>query len=70
MRFGGLRIFLHLDQVDPVVHFASSASVQHEATMEIGTLYGMAPSLVFMHTAFSIQIASSVLYKTIACDRV
>ena len=27
MRFGGLRIFLLLDQVDPVVHFANSASV-------------------------------------------
>ena len=27
MRFGGLRMFLLLDQVDPVVHFANSASV-------------------------------------------
>ena len=27
MRFGGLRMFLLLDQVDPVFHFANSASV-------------------------------------------
>ena len=43
MRSGGLRIFLHLDQVDPVVHFANSASIQIEATVEVGMLYGIAP---------------------------
>ena len=42
MRFGGLRIFLLLEQVDPVVHFANSASVQLKATVEIGTLCGIA----------------------------
>ena len=43
MRFGGLRIFLLLDQVDPVVHFANSASVLHEATLETDLLCGVAP---------------------------
>ena len=43
MRFGGLRIFLLLVQVDPVVHFANSASEKLEATVEIGILYGVAP---------------------------
>ena len=42
MRFVGQKIFLLLDQVDPVVHFANSASVLHEATLEIGILYGKA----------------------------
>ena len=42
MRSGGLRIFLLLDQVDPVVHFANSASVQLEETVEVGMLYGTA----------------------------
>ena len=43
MLFGGLRIFLHLDQVNPVVHFANSASVQFVATLEIGILCGIVP---------------------------
>ena len=60
MRFGGLRIFLLLDQVDPVAHFANSASVKLEATVEIGILWKNS-SLVFMQTAFSIQIAGCVL---------
>ena len=36
-------MFLHLDQVDPVVHYANSASVQFEATLGIGILCGIAP---------------------------
>ena len=44
IRFGGHRIFLLLDQVDPVVHFANSASDKLEATVEIGKLHGKAPS--------------------------
>ena len=43
MRFGGLRIFLLLTHVDPVVHFANSGSEKLEATLEIGKLYGIAP---------------------------
>ena len=43
MRFGGLRIFLLLDPVDLVVHFANSASEKLEATVETGILYGIAP---------------------------
>ena len=43
MRFGGLRIFLLLDQVDPVVHFANSASEKSEAPLEIGIPFGKAP---------------------------
>ena len=35
--------FLLLAQVDPVVHFANSASVLLEATLEIGILYFVAP---------------------------
>ena len=55
MRFGGLKIFLLLDQADPVVHFANSAS--------LGDWYTLwkSSSLVSMHTALSIQIANSVL---------
>ena len=45
MRLGGLRIFLLLDQVDPVVHFANSASEKFEATLEIGILCGIVPLL-------------------------
>ena len=41
--FGGRKMFLHLDQVDPVVHFANSASVKHEATFETDILCGIAP---------------------------
>ena len=32
-----------LDQVYPVVHFGNSASVLHEATLDIDILYGKAP---------------------------
>ena len=43
IRFGGLRIFLLLDQVDPDVHLANSATVKHEATSEIDFLCGLTP---------------------------
>ena len=43
MRFGGLRIFLLLNQVDLVVHFTNSTSEILEATVEIRILYGEAP---------------------------
>ena len=43
MRFGGLRIFLLIDQGDPVVHFANSASEKLEATLETEKLCGKAP---------------------------
>ena len=43
IRLSGLRMFLLLDQVDPVVHFANSASIELEATSEIGTLCGIVP---------------------------
>ena len=45
MRLGGLGIFLLLDQVDPVVHFANSAPVLHEATLVTYILCGKAPPL-------------------------
>ena len=60
MRFGGLRIFLLLDQVDPAVHFATSVSVKREGTLEIDVLCHESSSPVFMHIAFSIQMAGSV----------
>ena len=43
MRFGGLRIFLLLDQVDPAVHFANSVSVSFEATLETDLFLGKTP---------------------------
>ena len=45
MRSGGLRIFLLLDQVDLVVHFANSALKKHKATLETDVLFGKAHSL-------------------------
>ena len=39
-RLGGLRIFLLLDQADPVVHFANLA----EVTLETDKLCGIAPA--------------------------
>ena len=36
-------IFLHLDQVDPVVHFSNSASVKHEATLQTDIFCGVTP---------------------------
>ena len=38
MRFGGLRIFLLLGEVDPAVHFANSVSIQLEGTLETDIL--------------------------------
>ena len=61
MRFGGHKMFLHLDQVDPVVHFANSASVHFEGNLGDWHTLWYSSSLVFMHTAFSIHIAGSVL---------
>ena len=43
MRFGGLRMFLLLDQADPAVHFATSVSASHEATLETDILCSFTP---------------------------
>ena len=58
MRFGGLRIFLLLDQVDLVVHFANSASEKLEATVEIGIFRGVAPpwSSCIPHSQYKSQL--------------
>ena len=69
MRLGDHKMFLCLVLVDQVVHFANSVSVQHVATFGRKTLWKNS-SFVFMHTAFSMQIAGSVLWRTIARDRV
>ena len=50
---GGLRIFLLLDQVDPVVHFANSDLVQTRGTLGVKRTFWYSSSLVFMHTASS-----------------
>ena len=42
-RFGGPRMLLLLDQVDPVVHFPNSASVYYEATLQTDILCGITP---------------------------
>ena len=52
------KMILRLDFVDLVDHVASSILVRHVALSE------------FIHTAFSMQAASSVLQRTIACDGV
>ena len=63
IRFGGQRIFLLLHQVDPAVHFANSA-LQYHTRQPWRLVYFMeSSSVVFMHTAFSIQIAGSVFVE-------
>ena len=54
-------MFLRLVLVEIVVHFANSLSVQLEATLEIDIPCGKSSPLVFMHTAYSMQTAGSVL---------
>ena len=59
MRFGGLRMFLLLDQVDPVAHFANSASVQLEAPWRL--IYLMEKLLLNLHAYRFSQYKSQVV---------
>ena len=64
------KMILCLGFVDLVDHVAISILVRHVAYLGIRRIFWKSSSCVFIHTAFSMQAAGSVLWRTTACDRV